>query len=95
MPTDAHISGMLDQLQRDPLKRHFAAQLLERYRTTCYQILGSGATADGKEVLHSRAREKLRTDLCDLLEPFMGKEHTSYLDAPPATDATQQTTPGS
>lgn len=94
MDSDPHIKGMLETLQNDPLKKEFAWQALERYAQRCRDLLKSGATADGKAVLHHRAREKLRAELCDLIQPFMGKEHTSYLDAEPVTDGASETKPG-
>jgi len=61
---------MLETAERDPISRALAGMLVETYRTRSMTILGMRIPSTEKVKLLDHAREQLRTQLCDLLEPF-------------------------
>jgi len=74
MDTDHHIDALLVECSKDNVTSAFAWTALQMYRARGLAIARSGVTSAEKAVLLDRSRERLRADLCDLLQPMLPNE---------------------
>jgi hypothetical protein len=68
--------------------------ILRTYHGQGLRIAASGGTTAGKERLLHAARERMRTELCDLVQPLNLDGTGEYPAAVPPAGGTQQTTSG-
>jgi hypothetical protein len=72
--TDKQIDDMLERCSKDAVLSALAWQLLQNYRIRGLTIAGMHLpSAETERWLHG-SKEKLRTDLCDLLEPMLAPD---------------------
>lgn len=90
MAADTHIQSMLKRCQEDVWLQPFALNLLAQYSNFAKWLKAHPGTRDEKEVLAHRAREKLRTGLCDLLAACERVKELEMKPVDPPAGGTQQ-----
>lgn len=78
----AAVQQMLALVTKNSPTATTAGELLANYHATTNEILGSGATSQGKEILIAEAHTKLHAAMCNLVDPLI-----------PMTASVQRTTP--